>query len=40
LAGAGLTNLPRVDNQVLSIVTMLWTFGGVRPSILIGQKGR
>lgn len=38
LTDAGLTNVRRVDNRLLSAVATLWTFGGVRPAILVGQK--
>jgi ubiquinone/menaquinone biosynthesis C-methylase UbiE len=39
LSSAGLT-VRRADNRFLSILTTLWTFGGVRPVILVGQKAQ
>jgi arsenite methyltransferase len=37
LSAAGLS-IRRADNRFVSILSTLWTFGGVRPVILIGQK--
>jgi ubiquinone/menaquinone biosynthesis C-methylase UbiE len=37
LSSAGLS-VQRADNRLVSILSTLWTFGGVRPAILVGQK--
>lgn len=37
LSAAGLS-VRRADNRFLSTLAMLWTFGGVRPVVLVGQK--
>jgi arsenite methyltransferase len=38
LSAAGMSNLRRVDSRLVSILAAIWTFGGVRPAILVGQK--
>jgi arsenite methyltransferase len=38
LRSTGLADVRRADNAAVSMLVTLWTFGGVRPTILIGQK--
>jgi arsenite methyltransferase len=39
LTAAGLQNVRRADNRALAMLATVWTFGGVRPVVLIGEKG-
>jgi len=39
LTAAGLSDVRRADNRAASLLATLWTFGGVRPAILVGRKG-
>jgi ubiquinone/menaquinone biosynthesis C-methylase UbiE len=39
LAAAGLGNVRRADSRALATLATVWTFGGVRPAVLVGEKG-
>ncbi|HJZ92463.1 MAG TPA: class I SAM-dependent methyltransferase [Gemmataceae bacterium] len=38
LKSAGLEPIRRADNRALSLLAMIWTFGGVRPVVLLAEK--
>jgi ubiquinone/menaquinone biosynthesis C-methylase UbiE len=40
LKAAGLSDIRRADNRALSLLATLWTFGGVRPFVLVAEKPR
>jgi ubiquinone/menaquinone biosynthesis C-methylase UbiE len=39
LKASGLTDIRRADNRMLAVLATIWTFGGVRPFILVAEKG-